>query len=538
MATYQQNMFDGASEGYVKYTVSPDFSKGVGSGDVITISGTAYYRDGATKSISCCISNHRFEEGTVEGSEYHEIGYVNKTIAKGKTGTFTVTARIPEGFIQRCSADANGIIKAYLDFGMHEGTGGMEGGSSAAGTIDNANQYFRVIKERRPPTASIVTTDLHAAVSGEQTPLEYFGGYIQNESLPRFVVTFSTDSRDPKLTATHSLDITGGTPAQDIHLTASTSAGATIVNFDLAALDCTGTLTYIYTVTDSRGLSATVTGNLLVYAYSPPDMVGFKLTRYRHDIDQGDIEADDGEKLWLSLMCGAAAVNSLNAWTLTMAYEIVDSGNSSSITITSGSDGQSVSYDNSSLLYDTHGLTFSAINTWNITVTLTDMLNTVQLTLTVLKAGGYFNVEKNGVAVGQRSTGTANEKKFEVAEDYESHFYGGIHADGGIEGVTNYVSGEVDTGGTWTDGKPIYRYTAVFTASIGSSATNIHTIPSGHDKIIRLSMLMDNIRPIPYWATSTYWASIYINGNNIRAQAGSSEQKSHSFVLVMEYTRT
>lgn len=101
-----------------------------------------------------------------------------------------------------------------------------------------------------------------------------------------------------------------------------------------------------------------------------------------------------------------------------------------------------------------------------------------------------------------------------------------------------YSTDEQVTGQRWIDGKPIYRYTAVFNASIGSSSTIIHTIPSGHDKIIRLSLLMDNIRPVPYWAASSYWASIYINGNNIRAQAGSSEQKSHSFVLIMEYTRT
>ena len=182
--------------------------------------------------------------------------------------------------------------------------------------------------------------------------------------------------------------------------------------------------------------------------------------------------------------------------------------------------------------------TFSNGSNWSFLLVFGDDYETASAPASIALA--FANVHMSGastggVAFGRFSSSSEGNPKFECA--YPATFEQPVNADGGIEGVTNYASGEVDTGGTWVDGKPIYRYTAVFNASIGSSATNIHTIPSGHDKIIRLSLLMDNIRPVPYWAASSYWASIYINGNNIRAQAGSSEQKSHSFVLVMEYTR-
>ena len=41
MATYayQQNMFDGASAGYVKYNISPDLGTVVSAGTTITITG-------------------------------------------------------------------------------------------------------------------------------------------------------------------------------------------------------------------------------------------------------------------------------------------------------------------------------------------------------------------------------------------------------------------------------------------------------------------------------------------------------------------
>lgn len=183
--------------------------------------------------------------------------------------------------------------------------------------------------------------------------------------------------------------------------------------------------------------------------------------------------------------------------------------------------------------------TFSNGSNWSFLLVFGDDYETASAPASIALA--FANVHMSGastggVAFGRFSSSSEGNPKFECA--YPATFEQPVNADGGIEGVTNYASGEVATGGTWIDGKPIYRYTAVFTASIGSSATNIHAIPSGHDKTIRLSLLMDNIRPVPYWATSTYWASIYISGNNIRAQAGSSEQKSHSFVLIMEYTRT
>ena len=39
---YQQNMFDGASYGYVKYNISPDLGTVVSPGTTITITGQAF----------------------------------------------------------------------------------------------------------------------------------------------------------------------------------------------------------------------------------------------------------------------------------------------------------------------------------------------------------------------------------------------------------------------------------------------------------------------------------------------------------------
>jgi hypothetical protein len=44
---YQQNMFDGASYGYVKYNISPDLGTVVSPGTTITITGQAYFKNRA-----------------------------------------------------------------------------------------------------------------------------------------------------------------------------------------------------------------------------------------------------------------------------------------------------------------------------------------------------------------------------------------------------------------------------------------------------------------------------------------------------------
>ena len=53
MATYnyQQNIWEGASYGYVKYNISPDLGTPVSAGTTITIVGQAYFKNRANKSL-------------------------------------------------------------------------------------------------------------------------------------------------------------------------------------------------------------------------------------------------------------------------------------------------------------------------------------------------------------------------------------------------------------------------------------------------------------------------------------------------------
>ena len=82
-----------------------------------------------------------------------------------------------------------------------------------------------------------------------------------------------------------------------------------------------------------------------------------------------------------------------------------------------------------------------------------------------------------GAAIGGFSTGTTENPKFES--------YVPAHLYGGIEGVTNYSTEEVKTGGSWIDGKPIYRITIPFSITATNTKVDIAPIP-GLSQLIRL----------------------------------------------------
>ena len=73
-------MWDGASYGYVKYNISPDLGTVVSAGTTITITGQAYFKNRANKSI----------EVSTQASSSYRSSFVNINIPKATATTFTL----------------------------------------------------------------------------------------------------------------------------------------------------------------------------------------------------------------------------------------------------------------------------------------------------------------------------------------------------------------------------------------------------------------------------------------------------------------
>jgi len=105
---------------------------------------------------------------------------------------------------------------------------------------------------------------------------------------------------------------------------------------------------------------------------------------------------------------------------------------------------------------------------------------------------------KNGVAVGQQSTATAQQKKFEVASDHTAYFYGDASVEGKLT-VTEQAELPVDTsiGHEWID------YSELMTGVVVPDAT---TEPVLVTKIAGMVFIQGVVRPNPQ-----------INANSTRA---------------------
>ena len=436
--------------------------------------------------------------------------YTGVKLAKGasKTYTFEFTA-------QQMKAYAQG----EATFSMALDVSADYSGGFRTALVKNVSTY--IVERADPVILSAGFSDAHTL-----NPLDHFGAFIQGRSIPRLTATYALDAQDPDLTATH-----------DLTLTLPDGSQQTFTPVDdvctLPELSDTGQYDWTYTITDSAEHSAARSGSFTVLAYSPPTLDVLNIERYAAGVDDEGrpiySPADDGESLWYTIDATVAAVAGKNGWQITRLRD----DTSATRTLLSGADGTHIARINDRAL-DTDA--YSPLNNIGVHVLLSDFFETVERMITIPKAGGWLNIEKHGVAVGQRSNGTLEDKRFEVAPDYRSLFYGGI------EGVTNFAEGEVPTGGHWIDGRPIFRFMWVGTTSLSNKQGVACSLPVTPDIMLTLRAMVEGSggwRPIPnnYYGGSTWNCNIYNSGANISLGFGSSWKNSRRVIIMAEYVK-
>ena len=542
---------------YVEYTITSGESYSYGLGDTITISGRAK-ADITIKSIDMYLSY----KGT--GSSARDLYWtINKSIAKGTVGTFTISHVVNERdllYINSYYAEDDPTINDFdVNFTLCNKVGGWwNNPSSYYDTVfEGTPAVLTLFKNRLAPTGiSISMDDRRSTISGSQGLLQYFGGYIQEESLPRFIATFTTDSRDEKLTTSHELVITDSQDTELYRLSTNAGRLATTAIIDLDTIAVIGTLNYTWTVTDSAGLFSSISGTFTILPYVKPEISVYNLQRYRKVLDSPNKPSDSGPYLWTTFTGSVAPVENKNEWNLVLTYSELDSSVSQGIEIDSDYNGRIISIAEDSTTDDDDVVipqtyTFDAAKTYKVVATLSDMLNSISSSIMVLKAGGYLNVEKTGVAVGQRSTSDASNKKFEVNDEYISYFYGGIDGVNNytadevntVEGSNTYITKEINTHGHWIDGKEIYRATFIGTVT-GTGAFKLGEV-TNHNQIIYITggYYTDRdsmFRTLPFMSyASTGWsASIVVQSNgDVNLYLGTSNTGVKDYHVIVYFTK-
>ena len=426
MAKYQQNLYDGSSAGYVQYDISPDFGDVLLPGDTFTITGKYYCRDAKTYGLEV------FASTSVNGFG-PRFGLYQKTVNKGASSTFTVQCTVPANYGANYSDRS---VPGYIGFSLLK-YADLSGGSM---TTMNANQKLNCLKNRIAPVLSNLTvTDTTGAY-------EHFGGYVGGRSKFSVSAKYETDPLDAKVVPENFLMQVGSIVLSPESLTFENGS----VNASFGTVDLHDNFDeIIFGLTDNKGFTGTYNAGMATfYAYTPPTLAvpaGYEaLQRYTTEMDDYGAESikqdDAGEYVWASLAGTIASVNGKNTWALKKAYsEEGDSEAYTFKTVLSGEDGTSFELLNDIDVFPRNEV-FSAAKRYTVQFRLEDYFESVTLVYTLDKAGGYMHLTKYGLAVGMRSTADVLHKKFEVAAEYDAHFYGDIYDKDG-----NKLSG----GGQW-----------------------------------------------------------------------------------------
>lgn len=519
MATYkyQQNYYEGASAGYVKYNVTPDFGAALCVGETFEVTGKFY--SGDAKCYGLIVQASTGTDGYTR-----ELGRVVKTVAKGGSATFTVQCTVTQALADDAASRG---FEALLGF-LLSSSASFDAGTE---TVTNAAQKLSCLKSRQAPSVTGVT------FSDGSGALAHFGGAVSGKSKLSAALTLTLDPLDSTATLA-AVKLQFGT--HTISVGADKISGSTV---QLGTPDFDGAFTtYTLTATDSKGKSGSYTGGAFtIYAYQAPKLEALADTELAERYEVG--LADDGSEivslsdagtyLWANFEAEITAINGANAWTIKRAFAEVGYDLPTATTVYSGTDGETILKQADQTVFP-RTLTFDASKRYTVELTLADYFESKTLRFEVDKAGGYFNIERYGVAAGMRSTGTKEAPKFESAYPF--------YAYAGIEGVSNYSTEEVKTGGTWIDGKPIYRTLVTASGSLANNTVVTTKSFSNVDTLIRLSgavLRSDGVKmAIPVYSGDAYFVSCEIDASGaLKLYKGTSITTAFVAVL-LEYTKS
>lgn len=457
MATYkyQQNMFDGAAEGYVKYNITPDFGTPLTVGSVIEISGLMYWRDSKIYGIQLATDT------------FSEMGVSRITASKGVATAFTIRGVVTQAIANQLTQRAENVPIKFTLYGD-------EALSSGSATFPVAGQEIYVFKQIASPS---VYNAIFYDETGAQTR---FNGLIQNKSLPAVEFDYDLDSTFPDM-AVKTVEIFLEAASGTVPLPYTSMTIPSLGHMRVYVAPITGVYTSArlkVSITDTRGQTAyayatPVTGSspFDVYAYSPPAITtikGYSLAR-RYDYkenDYGEKEAvftAEGRFVSLNFEMFITDLPGGNPWTIRAEYANEGSENYQEVVEgwTPGSGGGTFQYfDNRTIIPDSRSF-YPGLN-YNIRLTVNDFFETAVLVGTIDKATAYMHLTKYGFALFMRSTADAMHPKFESA--VPAFMYQGIH------GISYLEEGEA-MAGVSPDGVQLYAQTVKADVSAGAAVS-------------------------------------------------------------------
>lgn len=453
------------------FTVTPDDQQ-IEIGDTISISATiafkAAQRSGDAYSVTPGIRVGEYRD-TIYAKSFPISNARHNFSIIGTQSNYTLRSTSYRATINSTITVTNRILA-----GLKENSGSVFVGFGLSGVYNGVSRNLGVGATSGLTVSSTGYTmpslnDSSYSDDGNNDPLTTVGNFVQNISSPILNIALSDISIDSRFGVITNGRLKVTNPDNSILYDQDCHFSSSGVSINIGRAPQSGTTTWELWMEDQYGIGGTATGNYTVLPYSNPQL-SFAVARYSTVLDdQGHVsyeESDDGEDVWVNAQVDVSSLNNSNAWTLELSYTPNDNGGVLPVTLVSESDGGSFSYPSDP---DEPGdrslitLQFSSTNDYTFVATLTDQFNNTEVTTYIYKAGGYFNVEKFGVRVGGRTTGTGQNPKFE--SDYPAYMYGGIADFGGSIQCGNVAALGNTSSGSYKDA------TVTFTTAYASGTT-------------------------------------------------------------------
>ena len=148
---------------------------------------------------------------------------------------------------------------------------------------------------------------------------------------------------------------------------------------------------------------------------------------------------------------------------------------------------------------------------WLLTLGVSNGYETASATVSIAK--DFANLHLSGASTGGACFGgfsTSEDGNPKLESYYPAHFYAGIN------GVTNYSTEEVKTGGKWIDGKPIYTKT-VLISNIKANSTSGTTTQTSIADIPFEYIWIDSGRSFCFVNGSNSYPITYVMSGGLRA---------------------
>ena len=275
----------------------------------------------------------------------------------------------------------------------------------------------------------------------------WVAGVSSAAQLGAFVQSRSGATFDLTGTAKYGAAVVSWQLGIDNRVYTASGASASIAHAPIAG---SGEVPYTYTVTDSRGLTRSYTGALMVLAWTAPQITAFSIQR----VNSSGAQAVDGtcalasvQGSVASLMVDGAEKNSLRyrvqyRQTGTEAWTDSDEVATTAVSVDQSwvlqADGEDIDSFN-----DMQGYQFRLMlaDIYAASQAM-DEMPTKEIRLSIHEESGNMGFG------GEARTDT---------DGPHYDFYGPVHFRAGSTGQTVYSAEELDTGSVWIDGRPIYR---------------------------------------------------------------------------------